>query len=599
MKKIVLVVTVSVVLLVGAVVGSTYGRILPNVFIGSINVGGNTPTQAQQTIDERLQVYRKEGIVFIVDGERDALLLEDIEAVIDVRASVSRALTVGRLGNPLQRLADGARSIVGAHHINSAMQLSDTLLRGEIDTALLRYEKKKKDIRFVVEGDGLAVAWDTATGKTIDRAEFEQRIRSSVGLLSVAPVIMSTVSDPPIIDPQSVPGALDRARMMASSSITLKTEDRSIHIDSPTIVRWITSQTEDQALRAGVDRVVLGQWVATMAQSINVVAQEPKLVLEGNRVKEFIAPRSGVTLNQEKAINDIVRVLEDRRDQGLARESEIMLDLAVAKPLGGDEIMGVRGIRERIGIATTTFTGSPPNRIANIKNGVKFLSGILIEPGAEFSTIQALGKIDNTTGYLPELVIKENRTIPEYGGGLCQVSTTLFRAVMNAGLPITQRQNHSYRVPYYERDGEGRTIGPGLDATIYSPSPDFRFKNDTGNTMLLSGYVHGDKVTFEFYGTNDGRRSSIEGPQLLSTTSAGEPILIETDTLPKGERKQIEKAHAGGSTVATYTITYPDGSVNEQVFKSVYRRWPAQFLVGTKEAVAPPPTPPEEALLVN
>ncbi len=598
MKKIILLVSISIVVFAGGVVGSTYGKILPNVSIGSIAVGGNTPDQARQKVEERIQVYRREGIVFIVDGHRDAIPFEDIEVVIDVPLSVDRALRVGRSGNPLQRIADMMRSMTSGHHIAGGVQFSDVLLRGEIDTVLLRYEKKKKDIRFIIEGEELA--------QMIDRSEFEERIQVSLEQLSTTPVMINTVSDPPIIDSQSVPIALDRARIMASSPISLKAGEQSMSIDGSLIVQWITSEVDGRSLRAGVDRVAVGQWVATMAQSVNVLAQEPKLVLDGNRVKEFVAPRSGITLNEEKTINEIIKTLEHRREDGGTGESEITLELVVVKPIGGDEAMGIRGIRERIGVATTTLTGSPANRIANIKNGVKFLSGILIEPGAEFSTIQTLGKIDNTTGYLPELVIKENRTVPEYGGGLCQVSTTLFRAVMNTGLPVTERQNHSYRVPYYERDGNGNTIGPGLDATIYSPRPDFKFKNDTGNTILLSGYVHGDKVTFELYGTSDGRHSVIDGPHLLSSAPAGEPIYIETDTLPKGERKQIEKSHAGGSTVATYTITYPDGTTNEQVFKSVYRRWPAQFLVGTKEATPPvssgleaPIAPSEASSTVN
>ena len=244
------------------------------------------------------------------------------------------------------------------------------------------------------------------------------------------------------------------------------------------------------------------------------------------------------------------------------------------------------GIIELIGTATTPLTGSPQNRRYNIANGAKFLTGILIPPNEEFSTLKSLGTIDNSTGYLPELVIKGDRTIPEFGGGLCQVSTTLFRATLNAGLPITARQNHSYRVSYYEKDAAGNTIGPGLDATIYNPAPDFRFKNDTGHTVLIEGYVEGDLITFNFYGTRDGRSSAIDGPHLLSSSPAGEPIYAETDTLEPGVTKQIERAHAGGSATATYTVTYPDGSENKQVFESYYRPWPARYLVGADPSKA-------------
>jgi vancomycin resistance protein YoaR len=275
----------------------------------------------------------------------------------------------------------------------------------------------------------------------------------------------------------------------------------------------------------------------------------------------------------------------ERRRIGTAIEVAIELPVKEIKT-AGEAPEGFEGITELIGKATTTFTGSPKNRIHNIKNGARLLTGHVIKPGEEFSTLAALGKVDNTTGYLPELVIKGTRTVPEFGGGLCQVSTTLFRSLLNAGLPITARRNHSYRVSYYEKDENGKFIGPGLDATIYQSNPDLKFKNDTAHPILVYGYVYGDKITFELYGTRDGRTSKIEGPTLLTETAAGPPIYAETDTLPRGTVKQVEVAHPGGSTKALYSVTYPDGRVENQEFKSFYRRWPARFLVGTKDQQA-------------
>ncbi|MDA1169054.1 MAG: VanW family protein [bacterium] len=152
----------------------------------------------------------------------------------------------------------------------------------------------------------------------------------------------------------------------------------------------------------------------------------------------------------------------------------------------------------------TNFAGSPKNRVHNIKVGTARFNGLVIMPNEEFAFNTYLGEVDEKNGYLPELVIKENVTTPEYGGGICQVSTTAFRAAMQAGLDVTYRKNHSYPVSYYG--------APGYDATVYQPAPDFRFKNDMATPVLLKTSIAGTKVKFEVWGKKDGRVVKINGP---------------------------------------------------------------------------------------
>lgn len=152
----------------------------------------------------------------------------------------------------------------------------------------------------------------------------------------------------------------------------------------------------------------------------------------------------------------------------------------------------------------SSFAGSPRNRIHNIQVATKNFNGLVLLSGEQFSFNQYLGEVDEANGYLPELVIKENVTIPELGGGICQVSTTAFRAAMQAGLKINQRRNHAYPVQYYG--------APGYDATIYPPFTDVKFTNDTGAPVLIKTNIAGPKVTFEMWGTKNGREVTINGP---------------------------------------------------------------------------------------
>jgi vancomycin resistance protein YoaR len=234
------------------------------------------------------------------------------------------------------------------------------------------------------------------------------------------------------------------------------------------------------------------------------------------------------------------------------------------------------GINELIGTGESDFSGSPANRRHNIANGAAAINGLLIAPGEEFSTIGALGAIDAASGYLAELVIKEGRTIPEYGGGLCQVGTTIFRTVINSGLPVTERRQHSYRVSYYEP--------AGTDATIYQPHPDMRFLNDTSGYLLWQTRVEGDKLFFELWGTGDGRVVEVSEPTIYNITYPGEIREIETTELAPGERKKVESAHNGADAYFTRVITYtdPDREVVEEKFESHYTAWRESWLVGVE-----------------
>ena len=192
--------------------------------------------------------------------------------------------------------------------------------------------------------------------------------------------------------------------------------------------------------------------------------------------------------------------------------------------------------------------------------------------------VKALGAVDESHGYLPELVIKEGKTIPEFGGGLCQVATTLFRAALATGLPITERQNHSYRVSYYEP--------AGTDAAVYDPQPDVRFINDTGNYVLIQTRTAKNDLYFEFWGVKDGRQATTTAPTIFNITKPDPQKTIVTTDLKPGEKKCTEKAHNGADAFFDYTVTYLNGTVKQKRFKSHYVPWQAVCMVGATSTAA-------------
>ena len=557
-------------------------KALPGVHVGNVDVGGLTREEITTKLRANFYILQERGIHIVVDGDRGIINPRNIDFEMPFDKLALGALSIGRSGNFINRLMALIGTPIFSSSVSWQVGVDEEKLKAEIDILASVMDQHRKDIRFYIDDGEVSLLYDTKPGKVLNREKTKDLVLSSLKDINFGDIYTELEEDQPIADPGLAKEAVARVEYIIKDYITLTYKGALFVATSGRIASWITSEYEGERLVPGLNNKLISEYVTEIAEGINAAPQSPRIVISSGKAIDFTLPKQGITLLQDETINLIKDILRDR-EQGKEAVNKIALPVSIQKPQSIDESSKTLGIVEKIGGATTPFTGSPRNRVHNIKNGVKFLTGIIIPPGEEFSTVGALGEVDNTTGYLPELVIKGDDTVLEFGGGLCQVSTTLFRAILDSGLPVTERRNHSYRVPYYERDGDKNFIGPGLDATIYLPKPDLRFRNDTENSILIYGYVIGDKVTFELYGTKDGRKSSVDGPHTLSVTPAPPTVYIETDTLPKGEKRKIDTAHAGGSAVATYTIEYEDGTVSEQEFKSYYRPWPAKYLVGTKE----------------
>ncbi|EKE15527.1 MAG: VanW family protein [uncultured bacterium] len=239
------------------------------------------------------------------------------------------------------------------------------------------------------------------------------------------------------------------------------------------------------------------------------VDKEPvnaKFKIENEKVSIFVPDEKGSRLNLEQGLTIISEALKNN-------ESEINLPFDKIDPKIKSKDINNLGINTLIGEGTSNFKGSPSSRIHNIKVATERFNGFLLAPEEEFSFVEILGPVDGENGYLPELVIKQDRTEPEFGGGICQVSTTAFRAAIYSGLKITARKNHAYPVSYYNPQG--------MDATIYIPKPDLRFVNNTSNYILIQTKIEGTQLTFSFFGTSDNRSVEVKGPFVMKKNSDG------------------------------------------------------------------------------
>jgi len=258
----------------------------------------------------------------------------------------------------------------------------------------------------------------------------------------------------------------------------------------------------------------------------------------------------------------------------------ILIPITPIKPKVTEDTIGDLGIKELIGQGTSLFQHSIENRVFNVNLAASRLNGSLIPPGKTFSFDQTVGDISSLSGYKQAYVIENGKTVLGDGGGVCQVSTTLFRAALNAGLPIVERNPHAYRVGYYEQDS-----GPGIDAAVYSPTVDLKFKNDTGHYILVQSAVDQtqNRLTFWLYGTSDNRQANIDQPIVSSETPAPPALYQDDPTLPKGEVKQVDFSADGANVSFHRTVTRDGKVILADTFVSNYRPWQAIYMRGTKE----------------
>jgi vancomycin resistance protein YoaR len=479
-------------------------------------------------------------------------------------------MSVGRSRNPLLRFRDilltraRGRTVPLTYVLDhEALQKA---LRENFDALADPPQNARPLVQFRDNGVSVTVLPEKA-GTVFDYEAAIKNVQANLPRLRSATLAISQKQVEPDIRADEVKDLLPEVqKLFARGELVLRFDDRSWRVSQKTLASWLGFIRSGTAVRIGLDEESVAAFLEPIADEINTAPKNAKFVIADTRVTEFRASEKGRILPIPANIRSIEAAV-----LGNAESVELLTE--EAEPQQKTDEVNTLGIRERIGFGKTSFAGSPKNRRHNIQTAVQHLNGLIIPQGVTFSLVDAIGNVDADTGYRQELVIKGDRTIPEFGGGLCQIATTVFRAALDAGLPILERQNHSYRVPYYEPP-------IGIDATIYLPNPDLKFMNDTLGAILIQARVEGDNLIFEFWGTKDGRVAERTDPVVTNIVQPPPPKIIQTEDLPVGVKKCTERAHAGADASFTYTVTYADGRKEAKIFRSHYRPWQEVCAIG-------------------
>ncbi len=240
-----------------------------------------------------------------------------------------------------------------------------------------------------------------------------------------------------------------------------------------------------------------------------------------------------------------------------------------------DPLLSAQGIQEVLSIGESDFSGSPRARKHNINVGLEKFNGVLIPQGGTFSFNDILGPVNAATGYLKELVIMGDKTLPDYGGGLCQVGTTAYRGVWEYGFPIVARRNHSFAVHYYSPQG--------TDATIYPPYTDIKFLNNSSGALLIQTHNENDHAYFIYYGTRDDRQIEVVGPYTWGSAAPPPDKIEYTTDIPAGTTRKVGE-RVPGIKALWWRLVTRDGEETEESVYSVYEARPRFDQIGVEPA---------------
>ena len=326
------------------------------------------------------------------------------------------------------------------------------------------------------------------------------------------------------------------------------------------------------------DDSLIKEFISNAKDKYDHPAKNALFKFENNKVTSFRKEVFGLEIQEETFISDIDNAIDKLK--GHPNNQIVTLPAKKISPEITLASANNFGIEEEIAVGVSNYTHSIPERIHNVILASSKFNGILIPKNKIFSFNDTIGDISSYTGYKPAYIIKEGKTVLGDGGGVCQVSTTLFRAALNAGLPIVERHAHAYRVGYYENDSK-----PGLDATVFSPSVDLKIKNDTNAYILIETEVDEENnlLYFRLFGKKDNRRSEISNISLWDVSPPPPPKYQDDPTLKKAVTKQIDFPAWGAKASFDYKV-YKDKKLTiDEKYYSYYKPWAAVFSVGTAD----------------
>lgn len=558
--------------------------IYPGVSVAGVDLSGLTLGQAVVEVNSKLTYGRSGQIQFLNGTNRWVYTPEDLGFSYNPVEAVNDAFAVGRNKSFAENLKeqylayrhgvnitpgivyDQAKAYAAVQEIarqsdvqlvEPAITLDNTdikVIKGQIgQTVDVKATLSRLQPYFLVQQNGAV------------NLVVQEHIPLTVNVEDTASLAEDILSAPFTIqaanpDARQGPWVIDTESLATLLSIEKKTEQGS------------------SSYQLSLNRPALESYITSIAPALQTEPVNARMIFnEDTKQFELLANATiGTAVDVQQSVDGIIEQIQTGQHQA----SLVMKNVDPA--VRDDSVAADLGIVELVAETTSYFYGSDPARVQNIRASASSFHGVFVAPGEVFSMAKYLTDISLENGYAEAPIIVGDQTVDGVGGGVCQVSTTLFRNAFFGGFPIVERHPHAYRVSYYEQQSNGwvDTNLSGLDATVYVPLVDFKFRNDTPYWMLMETYVGNNSLTWKFYSTDDGRQVDWYSTGITNVVSPPEPIYREDPTLPPGTIKQVDWA-VNGATVEAYRTVTRDGEVLlTDTIRTTYTAWPAGYNYG-------------------
>jgi vancomycin resistance protein YoaR len=550
-------------------------RFYPGIVIDGIDVSGKTVDEAKQFLTDKHQNDDSTQITLTVDTLQVSSSAAQLGVQRPLDQTLQEAFAVGHDHFWKSGLWRGLK-LQSTRQFNTHVTFNSQAI-----TELISLLKQKIDnpgqepnAKLGTSGNPNSLKiFEGKTGRKIDEVKTQESINQQWNAtdLNLSVPVASTST---VLNEQQIKDAQTRAENYVGKDITLKADHVSISLKDQDLVKLL-------AFPEGFSQSSLDTLLDDWTKLVDRPVQEPEFEYDGtgSTVKKFTPPRKGLQLNREDTKKKLIETLNAfATPEQKEKNIEIALPVQETEPTKKLSDLNSLGIKEVVGFGESQYFHSIPTRIHNVSLTAQNINNTIVKPGEEFSFNKEVGDVSHETGYQPAYVIKDGRTVLGDGGGVCQVSSTLFRALLNGGLPITKRKPHSYRVSYYELNSK-----PGFDATVYSGDVDLRFVNDTGHALLIHSQADSSKLYMyvEIYGTSDGRTTEIKDYKMWDFQSAPPALYVDDQTIPRGSIKQIDFAASGIKASFTNVVKDASGNVvRTDEYKSNYIPWRAVYLRG-------------------